>query len=104
MHESCCGFDEGVRSKPLKGALAGTDFDLRSASPQLATDIQSAVGALLINAQQAGTVRGDLDIADITAMVAGIFAAMEHLDGDPPHRAHLTGVLLDALRIRRGIG
>jgi hypothetical protein len=38
--------DEGTVGNALKAALAGTDFDLRTAAPKAACDLHDAVKAL----------------------------------------------------------
>lgn len=88
---------EGGRSRALKGALAGTDFDLRVAAPELAVSLQAAVSDLLAKAQGAQTIRADLNADDIMALVAGAFAAIQH-SSNPQHAERLTAVLFDGLR------
>jgi AcrR family transcriptional regulator len=92
--------DEGTASTPLKAALAGTDFDLRTAAPGVASDLRDALMTLLTRAQQAGRVRRDIDVDDLLALVAGAFATLRHADAEtaPAHAARLTAVLFDGLR------
>lgn len=89
---------EGARSRALKAALAGMDFDLRVAAPELAVDLHAAVGDLLTSAQAARTIRTDLNADDIMSLVAGAFAAIQHSGDDPLHAERLTAVLFDGLR------
>lgn len=90
---------EGERSSALKAALAGTDFDLRTAAPYAAADVRTAVGVLLSRAQQARAIRGDIDTDDVMALLAGAFAAVQHSGGDPLRAATLANVLFDGLRV-----
>jgi AcrR family transcriptional regulator len=94
---------EGERSVALKAALAGTDFDLRAAAPGAARDLRDAVGALLGRAQDAGTIRRDLDTDDIMALLAGAFAAAQHFGDDPRRTARLSAVLFDGLLPRTAL-
>jgi AcrR family transcriptional regulator len=89
---------EGERSSALKAALAGTDFDLRTAAPNVAADLHDAVQVLLHRAQKTGTIRGDVDINDIMALLAGAFAAAQHAGADPHRAARLAAILFDGLR------
>jgi hypothetical protein len=92
--------DEGDHSTPLKSALAGTDFDLRTAAPTVATELRDAVGVLLGRAQRAGATRTDLDIDDLMALLAGAFHAIQYAGVKAKSRQaeRLTSVLFDGLR------
>lgn len=92
---------EGEVSAPLKSALAGTDFDLRTAAPQASAELREAVAGLLGRAQDAGQVRADLDVDDVMAVVAGVFAALGHgrAGVDPERASRLIGVFFDGLSL-----
>lgn len=90
--------DEGTESAALKAALAGTDFDLRTAAPNVARELRDALTTLLANAQHAGHVRRDIDIDDVLALLAGAFASIQHASADRTRAARLTDVLFDGLR------
>ncbi|MBO0883472.1 MAG: hypothetical protein J2P17_24675, partial [Mycobacterium sp.] len=92
---------EGVASNTLKAALAGTDFDLRTAAPHASDGLRDAVAILLARAQRAGCIRDDVDIDDAMALVAGAFATLRHAhaEGDRDRTARLTAVLFDGLRV-----
>lgn len=94
--------DEGADSAPLKAALAGTDFDIRTAAPDVASNLREAIATLLVNGQQAGIVRSDIDVEDLMALVAGAFTALQHAqaDSDPGRGARITDVLFDGLRTK----
>jgi AcrR family transcriptional regulator len=90
---------EGDQSAPLKSALTGTDFDIRSAAPEAATELRSAVNVLLRRAQDAGAVRADIDIDDLMAALAGTFHAIQHTgEQSGSERAkRLTTMFFDSL-------
>lgn len=92
---------EGAASNALKAALAGTDFDLRTAAPGASSDLHDAVAGMLTRAQRAGCIRGDLDADDAMALVAGAFATLRHAgaEGDKDRSARLMAVLFDGLRV-----
>jgi AcrR family transcriptional regulator len=89
----------GDDSAPLKGALAGTGLDIRTAAPEIAADLRDAVGLLLTRAQDAGAIRADLTIDDLLALLAGAYHAMQYAGVKTKSRQaqRLTAVLLDGL-------
>lgn len=91
---------EGVASNTLKAALAGTDFDLRTAAPEASDALRDAVATLLARAQQAGQIRADVTADDAMALVAGAFATLRHAQAeeDTDRAARLTAVWFDGLR------
>jgi AcrR family transcriptional regulator len=52
-------------------ALTGAGFDLQAVASTAIHDFSTAMTSLLTLAQQAGTVRDDVDTADIKALIAG---------------------------------
>lgn len=92
--------DEGTASNALKAALAGTDFDLRTAAPEISGALHEAVTTLLDRAQHAGCIRRDVDVHDVMALLAGAFATLRHADAEADVRraTRLTAVLFDGLR------
>ncbi|CUU57384.1 DNA-binding transcriptional regulator, AcrR family [Parafrankia irregularis] len=94
---------EGIESRPLKAALAGTDFDIRTAAPDVAARLRETLHALLQRAQRDRAVRGDIDVDDLFALLAGAFATLRHADaeGAPDRFARLNAVLFDGLRAPR---
>jgi AcrR family transcriptional regulator len=69
---------EGDHSTPLKSALAGIEFDIRTTAPDAAAELRTAVNTLLQRAQSAGAIRADIDIDDLMATLAGTFHAIQH--------------------------
>lgn len=84
----------------LKSALAGAEFDLRTAAPVVAADLMRHVGVVLSRAQSVGAVRSDLTIDDLMALVAGTLAAIRHANAetDRERAAHLAQIMFDGLR------
>ncbi|WP_322748782.1 MULTISPECIES: helix-turn-helix domain-containing protein [unclassified Frankia] len=91
---------EGAASLPLKAALAGTDFDIRTTAPEVAARLRETLRAFLQRAQDAGDIRGDIDIDDLFALLAGAFATLRHADAPPDQAVRLNTVLFDGLRTR----
>jgi AcrR family transcriptional regulator len=92
---------EGAHSTPLKSALAGTEFDIRTAAPEPAAELRKAVGTLLRRAQSAGSIRTDIDIDDLMAVLAGTFHAIQHAGApfESERAKRLITLLFDGLSV-----
>lgn len=84
----------------LKSALAGAEFDLRTAAPVVAADLMRHIGVVLCRAQSVAAVRQDLTIEELMALVAGTLAAIRHANAetDRERTAHLAQIMFDGLR------
>jgi AcrR family transcriptional regulator len=97
----CAMLAEGEQSTPLKSALAGTDFDIRTAAPEAAAELRSALAVLLRRAQDAGAVRADIDVDDLLSALAGAFHAVQHGGGSGSKRAaRIIAMFFDGLEAR----
>jgi AcrR family transcriptional regulator len=81
------GADQG-----LMEALAGTGFDLATVVPEAERDWLAAFEELLTAAQRDGSVRADLDVADIKALLLG-YQAMLRYRADPAATERLTAMI-----------
>lgn len=92
----------GAENAAVKSALIAAEFDLRSAAPDVATDLTAQVANLLDRAHAAGAVRPDVTVDEVLALVAGAFAAIRHADAETSRErsAHLAEIILDGLRPR----
>jgi hypothetical protein len=52
----------------------GAGFDLKTATSEAGHDVMSALRGLLSRAQQAGSVRCDIDTGDVIALITGCLA------------------------------
>jgi len=82
-------------------ALARSGVDLSQELTVAKTELRHAMGGLLERAQEAGDVRQDVSIADVFALVSGIFVAMDQRGGDAAAREHLLAIVSDGLRAHR---
>jgi len=78
----------------LVDALAELGIHPTEAVAPIAEEVTKAVAALLRQAQRAGTVRGDIGVRDVIALLAGASQARRYAPDDRP----LT-VILDGLRV-----
>jgi AcrR family transcriptional regulator len=85
----------GATDRGLADALAGFGIDVKDAVPDAEEAFLGLLGELLRAAQKAGTVRRDLDVPDVKAIVVGC-QAMQAYKPDTAER--LTEVVLDGLR------
>jgi AcrR family transcriptional regulator len=90
----------GAENVAVKSALAAAEFDLRSAAPDVATDLTRHVADLLARAHAAGAVRHDVTVDEVMALVAGAFAAIRHAGAETSRdrSAHIARLILDGLR------
>lgn len=86
----------GAENVAVKSALVAAEFDLRTAAPDVAVELTGQVAGLLDRAHRAGTVRADVTVDEVMALVAGAFAAIQHAGGE----THLADIILDGLRPR----
>ena len=85
----------GATDQGLVDALAGVGIDIKDAVPELEESFLALLDDLLRAGQNAGTVRPDLDVADVKALMVGC-QAMQSYNDDAAER--LTEVVLDGLR------
>lgn len=85
----------GAADRGLKDALAGEGIDVAAAIPETEQAFLEFLDGLLKAAQEAGTVRRDVDVLDVKAILAGCFAIQ---NANPENAERLTEVVLDGLR------
>jgi AcrR family transcriptional regulator len=84
------GTDQG-----LMQALTGVGIDIAAAMPGLEQEFLGMLGDLLVAGQNAGTVRGDLSVRDVKALLTGASAVQSAY---PDSAQRVIDVLLDGLR------
>jgi AcrR family transcriptional regulator len=62
---------EGAANRGLAEALAGAGYDLDAAGVEAGHDVSGRLRTLLAMAQEAGTVRSDVEFADVKALMVG---------------------------------
>lgn len=92
----------GAENVAVKSALVAAEFDLRTAAPDVASELTRHVADLLDRAHAAGAVRPDLTADEVMALVAGAFAAIRHAGAETSRQrsAHIAQIILDGLRPR----
>jgi AcrR family transcriptional regulator len=85
----------GAMDRGLADALAGVGIEIKDAVPDVEEAFLGLLGELLRAAQKAGTVRRDVDVPDVKAIVVGTLAMQAY---NPDTAARLMEVVLDGLR------
>lgn len=86
----------GATDRGLAEALAGFGIDVKDAVPEAEDAFLGLLGELLRAGQKAGTVRRDVDVPDVKAILVGA-QAIQSYNADAAER--LTEVVLDGLRV-----
>ena len=79
-------------------AAAGVELIQHATASPVGQDLLGAIGALLTRAQRAGTVRDDIGVAELIALLVGTSRAVEHARFDPGVQARTLAVVFDGLR------
>jgi AcrR family transcriptional regulator len=85
----------GATDRGLSDALAGLGIDVKAAVPEAEHAFLGLLDDLLQAGQKAGTVRRDLDVRDVKALMVGA-QAIQTYSADAAER--LSEVVLDGLR------
>jgi AcrR family transcriptional regulator len=85
-------------SKALVDALAGAPLASAELIMAAKQDLNAAGGALLTQAQRAGAVRDDVQIADVMAIFAGTTLALQQPGVDESLRERVFSVIREGLR------
>jgi AcrR family transcriptional regulator len=89
----------GAVDRGLADALVGGGFDIDAAAERSEHDIMGALRQLLTAAQQAGSIRTDVDCADVKALIAGCLAR-ERDQVDQSARERMISIAYNGLRAR----
>jgi AcrR family transcriptional regulator len=92
--------EQAAANRGLAEALAGDGFDIDAAAARTGHDLDGVEQDLLVRAQQAGAVRGDVTTADVKALIIGCLAR-ERLCADPDARVRMIAIACAGLRADR---
>jgi AcrR family transcriptional regulator len=90
--------NEGSVKKDLVEALAATGDQYKESLGSAKKEFSAALGKLLTRAQRAGAVRKDATVADVFALVYGVFGAAGRQGSDAAARKRLFSMICDGLR------
>ncbi|MGV0811375.1 helix-turn-helix domain-containing protein [Mycolicibacterium boenickei] len=86
----------GAADRGLVDALAGLGIDVKTVVPEAEDEYLAVLGDLLAAGQRSGTVRSDVTVADVKALLVGC-QAMQAYNDDVAER--VTSVVFDGLRM-----
>ena len=89
---------EAAPKRDLADALASAGTDVSATLAGTAARLREALGALLADAQRSGSIRGDIGLAELMAILSGILFALRGRSGDQPDPHRAVAVLRDGLR------
>jgi AcrR family transcriptional regulator len=89
---------EAAPKRDLADALASAGTDVSATLAGTAARLREALGALLAAAQRSGSIRGDVGLAELMAILSGILFALRGRAGDQPDPHRAVAVLRDGLR------
>jgi AcrR family transcriptional regulator len=91
---------EAAPKRDLIDALDSTGVDVTAALAGAVGELRAETGRLLARAQQAGVVRGDIDLTDLMALLSGTIQATQRQPGHRIDPRRAIAVLCDGLRAR----
>jgi hypothetical protein len=80
---------------------AGVKVTKHATSSQMGQRLLGGVGTLLTRAQQSGSVRDDIGVTELIALLVGTSWAVEQASWDPLVQARILAVVFDGLRAAR---
>ena len=89
---------EAAPKRDLADALSSAGADVSATLASTAARLRAAVGALLAAGQRSGTIRADIGVAELMAILSGILFALRGRSGDQPDPRRAVAVLRDGLR------
>jgi AcrR family transcriptional regulator len=88
---------EAAPKRDLADALASAGADVSTTLAGTAGRLRAAIGSLLAAGQRSGTIRGDIGLAELMAILSGILFALRGRPGDQPDPRRVAAVLRDGL-------
>jgi hypothetical protein len=89
---------EAEAKKMYTDLLAGSLIDVHVVAPELYQRLRHGVGTLLAHAQATGTIRTDIGVPEVMALLVGVMHALEYAREDRELRDRIMAVFLDGLR------
>jgi AcrR family transcriptional regulator len=90
--------DQSETKNAFADALAEAGVDVRHATLQVGQELLQVIDTLLTRAQQAGSVRDDVGVTEVIALVVGTSRAAEHTGWDRDILARTLAIVFDGLR------
>jgi len=88
--------------KALADTIAASGLDLKAIKQEVTGELDELIGQLLARAQAAGSVRPDVSLSDVAALLAGLGHA-DTSSWDPAQRSRCVALVCDALLVNARI-
>ncbi|HKS44962.1 MAG TPA: helix-turn-helix domain-containing protein [Amycolatopsis sp.] len=92
----------GTAKYAYSEALAEAGAEVSWLGAEVGAQVRQALGALLGRAQDAGAVRGDVEVPELIAVLVGASYAVKHLDADTALRRRTVDLMFAGLRPSHG--
>ncbi|GAA0304156.1 TetR/AcrR family transcriptional regulator [Streptomyces turgidiscabies] len=89
---------DAVAKADLIDAIAHAGAEVRATVDATSADLRRVIGDLLTRAQSAGTIRADIGVADLMAILSGVLLALRHRANAAADPRVALAVLCDGLR------
>ncbi len=90
-----------VADAPAKIGITEALLDAGGEAARASTELRQAFGALLQRAQQAGAIRGDVELPEVYALLVGVSRAAAHQHPGEQVRARMLTIVFEGLAPRR---
>jgi AcrR family transcriptional regulator len=90
--------EQSAAKNAFGDALAEAGVDVSQAVSGVGRELKAALDTLLTRAQRAGSVRDDVRVPELLALVAGVSRAAEHSGWDPEIQTRTLAIVFDGLR------
>jgi AcrR family transcriptional regulator len=90
--------DSAAQKKALADVVAQAGIDPKSGMADISRGMRGAIEKVLVRAQQAGAVRGDLHMAELLALLSAICMGVERQQWDQRLRTRTLSLIFDGLR------
>lgn len=91
---------ESAVNRAIIAAIASSTINAHRPLTGISLDFQNTLEKLLKHAQEARSVRDDIRVTDVTAILFGLARSMEQYSDDPESRERILSVICDGLRGR----
>lgn len=94
--------DMGTAKNAYSDALAAAGAAVPRLGDEVGQRVRDALRTLLTRAQAAGTVREDVEVPELIALLVGASRALDYVGEDAASRCRTVRIIFDGLRSTRG--
>lgn len=94
--------DMGTAKNAYSDALAAAGATVPRLGDEVGQRVRDTLRTLLTRAQEAGTVREDVEVPELIALLVGASRALDYVGEDAASRCRTVRIIFDGLRSTRG--